>query len=322
MSDDKENRPGPLPLPGTWPASSFQTEYLTPHDAQGQGIASSSQSVTQSSRQETAQSRVESSSFIHNNETADSYFARPTQDVREFPIEAAENVHTSELPSPIPTRAPSMTMDEPTAVSSSEQTIAPSLKAEGPGFIIPQRSRDILTDSSSDSQEESDETPEENGTSYEPIRTGQGQTSGRKSPHELSRKLTEQEIFKVISRRNTSLNSRRQSYVSGTEEVDDQQEIERLMSRMFGQNRQAQSEDEKTRHVGVIFKNLTVKGMGLGAALQPSVGDPFMNPFRLIKGLFSNPRNAVGKPPVRNLLHNFNGCIKPGEMLLVLGKPG
>jgi ABC-type multidrug transport system ATPase subunit/ABC-type multidrug transport system permease subunit len=92
---------------------------------------------------------------------------------------------------------------------------------------------------------------------------------------------------------------------------------------MFGRTRQEGSEEEKTRHLGVVFKNLTVKGMGAGAALQPTVGDIFLGLPRLIKNVITRgPRQAAGKPPVRTIIDDFSGCIKPGEMLLVLGRPG
>lgn len=95
------------------------------------------------------------------------------------------------------------------------------------------------------------------------------------------------------------------------------------MSRMFGKARQEQSEEENTRHSGVIFRNLTVKGAGLGASLQPTVGDVFLGLPRFVKNLFTKgPKAAKGKPPVRELLSNFDGCVRPGEILLVLGRPG
>ncbi|OKO98315.1 ABC transporter G family member 14 [Penicillium subrubescens] len=68
--------------------------------------------------------------------------------------------------------------------------------------------------------------------------------------------------------------SSRRSHASGHEGAEWAQ-IERLISRMFGHERKANSEEEQTRHVGVIWKNLTVKGLGLGAALQPTNGDIF-----------------------------------------------
>jgi ATP-binding cassette subfamily G (WHITE) protein 2 (SNQ2) len=142
-----------------------------------------------------------------------------------------------------------------------------------------------------------------------------------------SRKMvTEDELVHVLSRRRTQ-QSRNMSRVvtenADPDQLAEEEEINKLMSRMFGKTRQANSEDEKTRHVGVVWKNLTVKGMGLGAALQPTTGDIFLGLPRFIKNLFTKgPRKAAGKPPVRTIINDFNGCIKPGEMLLVLGRPG
>ena len=91
---------------------------------------------------------------------------------------------------------------------------------------------------------------------------------------------------------------------------------------MFGKARQEHSEEERTRHAGVIFQHLTVKGVGIGAALQPTNGDGFMALPRLFKRLASRGAKAAAqKPPLREILTDFNGCIRPGEMLLVLGAP-
>ncbi|KAH7135767.1 ABC-2 type transporter-domain-containing protein [Dendryphion nanum] len=137
-----------------------------------------------------------------------------------------------------------------------------------------------------------------------------------------SKPMTEDDLFKVLSRRRTGI-SRTNTADTASSSDDEQQEINKLMSRMFGRSRQESSEEEQTRHVGVVFKNLTVKGMGVGAALQPSVGDLFLDLPRFIKNFVTKgPRKAAGKPPVRTILDDFSGCIKPGEMLLVLGRPG
>lgn len=100
--------------------------------------------------------------------------------------------------------------------------------------------------------------------------------------------------------------SQRKSHVSGHEGKEWAQ-IEKLISRMFGDERKANSEEEKTRHAGVVWKNLTVKGVGFGAALQPTNGDLFLGIPRLIKRLLTRGRKGtgVGKPDLRTILNDF-----------------
>ncbi|KAG6256961.1 hypothetical protein E4U23_000113 [Claviceps purpurea] len=142
---------------------------------------------------------------------------------------------------------------------------------------------------------------------------------------------TEDDLVQALSRRRTSRDDRT------PEDEEESQEIKRLMSKMFGQKRQEQSQEEQTRHSGVVFRNLTVKGVGLGAGLQPTVGDIFTSLPRSIANLFRSVFRASSgtgdgkaavkaavsaKPPVRDLISDFNGCVRPGELLLVLGRPG
>jgi hypothetical protein len=108
--------------------------------------------------------------------------------------------------------------------------------------------------------------------------------------------------------------SRRSTHASGHDiKGEEWAQIERLISRMFGSERKANSEEEKTRHVGVVWKNLTVKGVGLGAALQPTNGDIFLGLPRLIKQLFTRGRKGVGggKPPIRTILDDFTVSLFP-----------
>lgn len=152
---------------------------------------------------------------------------------------------------------------------------------------------------------------------------GQQERPPRLAEKPNKREITEEDLIRHLSRRLTggSVDGglSRQTTQADAEE---QAEINRLMSKMFGRTRQQHSEEEKTRHVGVVFKNLTVKGMGLGAALQPTFGDPFLALPRLIGGLFKRGRKTVSKPPIKTILNDFSGVIRPGEMCLVLGRPG
>lgn len=164
------------------------------------------------------------------------------------------------------------------------------------------------------------DTTDENG-GFEAIKSKPQEFSAT-SPRS-SKALSEQDVYRALSRRRTTTSGNRASYASRDEEQEEEAEIERLVSRMFGKNRQEQSEDEKTKHLGLVFKNLTVKGLGLGAALQGTLADPFLALPRLFKSLLSGGvKAATGKPPIRTILNDFTGSIRPGEMLLVLGRPG
>jgi ABC-type multidrug transport system ATPase subunit len=68
------------------------------------------------------------------------------------------------------------------------------------------------------------------------------------------------------------------------------------------------------RELGVTFQNLTVQGVRADAAIHENVISQF-NILKLIK-------ESRQKPPMRKILDNVHGCVKPGEMLLVLGRPG
>lgn len=173
-------------------------------------------------------------------------------------------------------------------------------------------------DESRSMQHSSSDSSSVNHPQHAPIKTGVAPDG---DDYKLERRKTfnnEDDLFRVLSRRRTNATG-----TSTADEEDESAEINRLMSRMFGHARQEQSEEEHTRHSGVVFRNLTVKGLGLGASLQPTVGDIFLGLPRTLRNLFSKgPKAASGKPPVRELISNFDGCVRPGELLLVLGRPG
>ncbi|KAL2811226.1 putative ABC transporter [Aspergillus granulosus] len=68
---------------------------------------------------------------------------------------------------------------------------------------------------------------------------------------------------------------------------------------------------EKPRKLGVTWQNLTVKGIGSDAKFNENV----------LSQLF--PFNKNGKEAqLKTIVEDSYGCVKPGEMLLVLGRPG
>ena len=220
----------------------------------------------------------------------------------------------------IPAVSSTPTPGEEGAATPTQQSSSSAAAAGAAAYFAPTRGAGQVSpsdDSSTDTlQQHKVESPA--GTETPVVPGGVDSTVNEKPPLQ-KRKPTEDDIFRVLSRRRTTNGStadKESNYAEGDE-------INRLMSRMFGNARQQQSEEEKTRHSGVVFRNLTVKGVGLGATLQPTVGDIFMGLPRTIANLFTRgPKAAMAKPPVRELISSFDGCVRPGELLLVLGRPG
>ena len=77
----------------------------------------------------------------------------------------------------------------------------------------------------------------------------------------------------------------------------------------------------KHKKVGVTFEKLTVLGadsveLNIRTFQDAAMSNLLWLPFK-IASLF-----GAGKPNSRKLLDGFTGCVKPGEMVLVLGRPG
>ncbi|KAI8722396.1 hypothetical protein NCS52_00383300 [Fusarium sp. LHS14.1] len=68
------------------------------------------------------------------------------------------------------------------------------------------------------------------------------------------------------------------------------------------------------RELGVTWQKLNVEVVTADAAIHENVVSQF-NISKLVK-------ESRHKPPLKTILDNSHGCVKPGEMLLVLGRPG
>ena len=75
-------------------------------------------------------------------------------------------------------------------------------------------------------------------------------------------------------------------------------------------------EGTQSKKTGVGFRNLSVSGARKGLQLQPTLGDLFLAPLRLGE-MFGSKNNEP-----KRILNRFDGLLRNGEMLVVLGRPG
>lgn len=68
------------------------------------------------------------------------------------------------------------------------------------------------------------------------------------------------------------------------------------------------------RKLGVTWKNLSVNVLPADERFHENIITQF-NLLQLAKDLRA-------KPPMKTILDSSSGCVRPGEMLLVLGRPG
>lgn len=125
--------------------------------------------------------------------------------------------------------------------------------------------------------------------------------------------LTEND-FDELERQLTRHLSRSQTSLSQANPESERFDLEVFLKKMF-----ARSQDEglHRRESSVVFEDLCVDGIGSGVTFGETVGSVFMKPL----SIFSNWKQFRHKP-VKHILQNFTGAVQPGEMFLVLGRPG
>lgn len=83
---------------------------------------------------------------------------------------------------------------------------------------------------------------------------------------------------------------------------------------------------QSAKRVGVVFKNLTVKGAGSTKNYVRTLPNAILGTFGPdLYHLLCNFIPALkfgGPPPVKTLVNDFTGLVRDGEMMLVLGRPG
>ncbi|KAG8216186.1 ABC-2 type transporter-domain-containing protein [Butyriboletus roseoflavus] len=74
--------------------------------------------------------------------------------------------------------------------------------------------------------------------------------------------------------------------------------------------------DIKSRELGVLFDQLRVVGKGTSSSLQSTLGSG-LNPMNVLRTI-----QDLRHPHLYDIISGFQGVVRPGEMLLVLGRPG
>ncbi|KAJ5280475.1 ABC multidrug transporter atrF [Penicillium angulare] len=87
-----------------------------------------------------------------------------------------------------------------------------------------------------------------------------------------------------------------------------------LLSKVQQQHERDLASGFKRQELGVTWQNVNVDVISADAAVNENVLSQFNIPMHI--------KESRNKPPLRTILHNSHGCVKPGEMLLVLGRPG
>ena len=73
--------------------------------------------------------------------------------------------------------------------------------------------------------------------------------------------------------------------------------------------------------VGLIWEGLTVRGVGGVKNIVKPFSDAFVSFFNVVETVMHIFRYAK-KGRQFHILRNFRGAVSPGEMVLVLGRPG
>lgn len=87
-----------------------------------------------------------------------------------------------------------------------------------------------------------------------------------------------------------------------------------MMTKLQEENDRNLAAGFKKQELGITWQNLSVQVTSSEAAVNETVLSQFNIPTKIKEGR--------RKLPLRTILNKSHGCVKPGEMLLVLGRPG
>jgi len=119
------------------------------------------------------------------------------------------------------------------------------------------------------------------------------------------------ELQRQLSRHISRTSTAHTNYGSEINPESESFELEPFLRSIF---RKGNESGLQRRETNVVFENLCVEGIGSGVTFGDTVGSIFLKPIEMLKN--------IRRKQVKHILQGFSGTVEPGEMLLVLGRPG
>ncbi|KIW29259.1 uncharacterized protein PV07_05084 [Cladophialophora immunda] len=186
-----------------------------------------------------------------------------------------------------------------------------------------EKEHDTIRDREAFASEKHYERPRISTDSYGLQRTASGVNveQAEKDFAELSRELSA--ISRRISRTHSKASNARardvEKAISSSDETSE--DTFDLESTLRGAREADNAAGIKPKYIGVIWDHLTVRGIGGIKNFVKVFPDAFVDFFN-VPGTIMSILGMGKKGREFNILHSFRGVAKPGEMVLVLGRPG
>lgn len=169
---------------------------------------------------------------------------------------------------------------------------------------------------------------------FEALRKALSSISRTKSHAQSERPNTG--LARTLSRKSTRRSTQRRQSITHADGDGDDHDLEltddedddgfQLHQFMKEGHFEKRKDGQSAKKVGVVWKNLTVKGLGSTATFARTLPDAILGTFgpdlyKIVSGYI--PALKLGRhSQTRTLLNDFSGVVKDGEMVLVLGRPG
>ncbi|KAK7740862.1 ATP-binding cassette transporter snq2 [Diatrype stigma] len=202
-----------------------------------------------------------------------------------------------------------------------------TLLSEGPTAVPSEKTAPSTSESSSftDPEQLRETARQNNPNGFSRVSTGisveQAEVDFADLQREISRASRASHNSHASHARSTDAEKGGHSKLAESTESEDLDETFDLESTLRGGLAAEREAGIKAKHIGVYWDGLTVKGMGGLTNYVKTFPDAFVDFFDYwtpLKNLLGHGKKGVEA----TLLNNFKGVVKPGEMVLVLGRPG